>query len=163
MQDSGNMKKILAIVMVLIFFPVINNGYAKDLAFCTDIADGDTVFVKINNRDETVRLIGVNTPEIDGKYVNEEYFGKEASQFTKKLVKRKKVRLEYDIEKRDKYNRLLAYVYLPDGKMLNRILVKKGYAKAYKFFKYKMKKEFIRLEKAAKVECLGLWRKFCDR
>ncbi len=157
------MKMILALVMVLIFFPVMDNGYAGDLAFCTGIADGDTVFVKINNRDETVRLIGINTPEIDGKYVSEEFFGKEASEFTKKLVKREKVRLEYDIEKRDKYNRLLAYVYLPDGRMLNKILVKNGYAKAYKFFKYKMKKEFIRLEKAAKTECLGLWRRFCDK
>lgn len=154
---------ILALLILLLFFPFPNNVYAGDLAFCTGIADGDTVFVKINNRDETVRLLGIDTPEIDGKYVNEEFFGKEASEYTKKLVKRKKVRLEYDKEKRDKYNRLLAYVYLPDGRLLNKLLIKNGYAKAYKFFRYKMKKEFIRLEKAAKAECLGLWSRLCDK
>lgn len=149
------------ILSLVLFFSFAVKLYAGDLAFCRGIADGDTLFVKINKRDETVRLLGIDTPEVKGKYTDEEYFGKEASEFTRKLVKRKKIRLEYDWEKRDKYKRLLAYVYLPDGRMLNNLLIKNGYAKVYRFFKYKKKKEFIRLEQAAKVECLGLWGKFC--
>ncbi len=140
-------------------FPI--NGYASDWAFCNDIADGDTLFVKIRNRNETIRLLGVDTPEVKSKYTNEEPYGKEASNYIRNLVKRKKIRLEFDIEKRDKYNRLLAYVYLPEGRMLNRALIKKGYARVYKFFKYKKKKEFMKLEQEAKIKCLGIWRKYC--
>ena len=140
-------------------FPI--NGYASDLAFCNGIADGDTLFVRIRNRNETIRLLGVDTPEVKSKYTNEEPHGKEASSYTRNLVKRKKIRLEFDIEKRDKYKRLLAYVYLPDGRMLNRALIKMGYARVYKFYKYKNKKEFMKLEQEAKKKCLGIWRKYC--
>ena len=131
------------------------------MAFCNGIADGDTLFVRIRNRNETIRLLGVDTPEVKSKYTNEEPYGKEASNYTRNLVKRKKIRLEFDFEKRDKYNRLLAYVYLPDGRLLNRALIKKGYARVYKFFKYKKKKEFMKLEQEAKIKCLGIWRKYC--
>lgn len=148
-------------IVILILFSFAGNAYAGDIAFCREIADGDTLFVKIFKKKETIRLLGINTPEINGKYTRKEFFGKEASAYTRKLVKRKTIRLEYDSEKRDKYNRLLAYVYLPDGRMLNRLLIKNGYARVYRFFKYKKKKEFIRLEQAAKENCLGLWKKFC--
>lgn len=147
--------------VLFLLFSFATNGYAGDLAFCRNIADGDTLFVKINNRDETIRLLGIDTPEIEGKYVNAEFFGIEASEYTGKLAIRKKIRLEYDREKRDKYGRLLAYVYLPDGRMLNKLLIKNGYARVYRFFKYKNKKEFLKLEKAAKTKCLGLWKKHC--
>ncbi len=155
------MKRISA-VLILFFFLVANNGFAGDFAFCAGIADGDTLFVKINNRKETIRLIRIDTPEVDGKSVKAEYLGSNVSEYTKKLVKRKKISLEYDKEKRGKYNRLLAYVYLPDGRMLNELLIKDGYAKVYKYFDYKMKKEFLRMEKAAKTKCIGLWSRSCN-
>ncbi len=148
-------------ILPLFLCPV--SGHAENIAFCYDVADGDTLFVKISNRDETLRLIGIDTPEIKSKYTREEFFGQKSSQFTRSHVKGKMIQFEYDRERRDKYGRLLAYVYLPDGKMLNRLLVEKGYARAYKFFKYKMKEEFIELEKRAKKGCLGLWKKGCRR
>ncbi len=152
----------ISIISILILFSFPGYGYAGKLAFCKDIADGDTLFVRIKKRNVTVRLIGIDTPEIKGKYTNEEYFGKEASKYTQNLVKRKKIRLEFDRKKWDKYRRLLAYVYLPDGRMLNKLLIRNGYARVYKFFKYKKKKEFMQLEQTAKVKCLGLWSKYCE-
>lgn len=149
-------------IAILFFFSFTGYGYADKLVFCKDVADGDTLFVRTNKRDVTIRLIGVDTPEVKSKFTNEEYFGKEASNYTRRLVKRKKIRLKFDIIKRDKYRRLLAYVYLPDGRMLNELLIKNGYARVYKFFKYKKKKEFISWERSAKLKCIGLWGKYCE-
>ena len=79
---------------------------------CTRVVDGDTIILSTKER---VRLIGVDTPETKHPNKPVEQYGKEASAFTTRIVEGKKVTLEYDQEKRDKYGRLLAYVYLEDG------------------------------------------------
>ena len=83
---------------------------------CTRVVDGDTIIL---SNGEKVRLIGVDTPETVRPNTPVEYYGKEASAFTKKMVEGKDVKLEYDWQQRDKYGRLLAYVYLMDGTFLN--------------------------------------------
>jgi micrococcal nuclease len=83
---------------------------------CTRVVDGDTIIL---SNGEKVRLIGVDTPETVRPNTPVEYYGKEASAFTKKMVEGKPVRLEYDWQQRDKYGRLLAYVYLMDGTFIN--------------------------------------------
>ena len=85
---------------------------AQDFYLCTRVVDGDTIIIIIDDKNERVRLIGVDTPEIVHPEKPVEFFGQEATAFTKSMVEGKKVRLEYDQEKRDKYGRLLAYVYL---------------------------------------------------
>ena len=78
----------------------------------THVTDGDTIGVGRGWRYEKVRLIGVDTPETVHPNKPVEYFGKEASAFTKQLCEGKTVRLEYDWQRKDKYGRTLAYVYL---------------------------------------------------
>jgi micrococcal nuclease len=110
-----------------------------------------------DGRKEKVRLIGVDTPETVHPQKPVEYFGKEASAFTRRMVEGKEVRLEFDWQQRDKYGRLLAYVYLPDGSFLNAEIIKQGYGFAYTRFPFKYLEEFRQCEKEAREQKRGLW------
>lgn len=124
------------------------------------VTDGDTLHVKIGEKDETVRLIGINTPETVDPRRPVQCFGKEASNRMKEIVNGKIVRLEYDDTQslRDAYNRILAYVYLEDGQMVNRKMVAEGYAYEYTYLKpYKYQKEFRQLQQLAQSSGRGLW------
>lgn len=126
----------------------------------TKVTDGDTIHIEMDGRDEKVRLIGINTPETVDPRRTVECFGKEASTRMKELAEGKIVRLEYDETQsaRDAYNRLLAYVYLEDGQMLNRKMVAEGYAYEYTYLKpYRYQKEFRELQVLARTSARGLW------
>lgn len=128
-----------SIIVVLIFAAI--NAYSADQLFLVSKAiDGDTIEISTG---EHVRLIGIDTPESrhNNKLVRDFRrshkdidsilsMGKEAADFTRRLVEGKKVRLEFDIEKYDKYGRLLAYVYLEDGTFVNARIVEEGYAQS---------------------------------
>ncbi|GBE04316.1 thermonuclease precursor [bacterium BMS3Abin09] len=151
-------------VLLFLFSPGIINAEQKssssnNLHYCSYVIDGDTIIVIIDRKKEKVRLIGVDTPEKDGPYTKEEPFSREASAFTKKIAEGKQVRLEYDWQKRDKYGRLLAYVYLEDGTFLNAELIKQGYGTAFRKFTFKYRDDFIRYEREARGSKKGLWRK----
>ena len=93
------------------------------------VVDGDTVAVRVGGREETVRLIGIDTPETVDPRSPVECFGREASDRTKALLPAgTEVRLVADAEPRDRYDRLLAYVYRDDGTFVNLALVEDGYA-----------------------------------
>lgn len=92
--------------------------------FVTRVVDGDTIEIE---NGEKVRYIGVNTPESVDPRRKVQCFGREASAYNKKLVEGKRVRLELDVEDRDKYGRLLRYVWIGDT-MINEQLVADGYA-----------------------------------
>ena len=79
----------------------------------------------------SVRLIGVDTPESVDPRKPVEFFAKESSEFTRRMAVGKVARLEFDFQRKDKYDRTLAYVYLPDGTFLNAEIVKQGYGHAY--------------------------------
>ncbi len=113
----------------------------------TRVVDGDTIIL---NGKERVRLIGVDTPETVHPRRPVQYFGKEASAFTKRMIEGKKVRLEYDQTRKDRYGRTLAYVYLEDGTHLNAEIVKQGYGHAYTRFPFRYLKEFRLYEKEPK-------------
>lgn len=100
------------------------------LATVTRVVDGDTIHVSIRGRDETVRFIGINTPETVDPRAPVECFGEEAHRHTEELLpKGTAVRLVRDVEARDRYHRLLAYVYrAKDGLFVNLELAKDGYA-----------------------------------
>jgi micrococcal nuclease len=122
------------------------------------VLDGDTFEITYEEKVTKVRLIGVDTPETVKAGTPVQWYGKEASDFTKATLKDKKVRLEFDKGQRDLYGRLLAYVYLPNGDMLNVTLLNRGYAVA-KFYSpnYKHKKLFLDVEAKAKEAKIGLW------
>lgn len=123
--------------------------------------DGDTFWVLNEKRqNEKIRLIGINTPEARRTGRTEvEYFGKEASDYVKKILTGRKVRLEYDVQRYDRYKRTLAYVYLDDGSFLNALLVKEGYASVATFPpNVKYSEYFVKLEREAKARKKGMWR-----
>ena len=119
--------------------------------------DGDTIKVEINGKIEPVRYIGIDTPETVDPRKTVQCFGIEASKKNKELVEGKMARLEKDITDRDKYNRLLRYVWLDDV-LINQALVEQGFAKSYSYppdIKYQDK--FVVAEKKAREDKLGLW------
>ena len=124
------------------------------------VIDGDTIVVHINGVDEKIRLIGVNTPETVDPRKTVECFGKEASSFTKQLLENKFVRLEGDNsqDNRDKYKRLLRYVFLEDGMLFNKELIAEGYAYEYTYkIPYTYQTEFKSAQRDAEQNKKGLW------
>jgi len=126
------------------------------------VVDGDTVVVEPNpspasERGRTVRLIGVDTPETVHPSKPVEHFGREASAFTKRMAAGRRVRLEFDQERQDRYGRTLAYVYLEDGTLLNAELIRQGYGHAYTRFPFRYLEEFRALEREAREQRRGLW------
>lgn len=125
--------------------------------------DGDTVKVSIYAPPaglmelETIRMIGVDTPETVHPQKPVERFGKEASDFTKNQLLGKTVFLAFDWDLRDKYGRLLAYIYLPDGACHNAELIRAGYAHAYTEYAFQFVEEFRDLERYARENQKGLW------
>src|SRR4030043_1185679 len=107
---------------------------------------------------EYVRLIGIGIPETKPPEKPVEYSGREARLFTKKMVEGKEVRLEYDQTRRDRYSRILAYVYLMDGTFLNAEIIKQGYGFAYTKYPFKYMEEFRGFEREAREVKRGLWR-----
>lgn len=92
------------------------------------VVDGDTFVIDYNGTEEKVRLIGIDTPEsVHPDADRNSAAGLTASDYTKSLLKGKSVKLEFDVQQRDKYGRLLAYAYV-DGYMLNKKLLEDGYA-----------------------------------
>lgn len=105
---------------------------SPDLVPVKRVIDGDTITVEVLGREQTVRLIGINTPETVDPRRGVECFGKEAARETKEILKSRKVKLVKDISETDKFKRLLRYVYvaLDDGNLLflNDYLVRMGFA-----------------------------------
>ena len=144
--------RILFFLLVILLLSAACS-HAQSL-ICTRVVDGDTIIL---SNGEKLRLIGVDTPETKRPNTPVEYYGKEASEFTKKMVEGKTVRLEYDWQQRDKYGRLLAYVYLKDGIFLNAEIIKQGYGHAYTRFPFKYLDQFREYEKDAREAKRGLW------
>ncbi len=105
----------MAALLALLPAPVASQGDSAKVQVVR-VIDGDTIQVCcIGGKRERVRYIGMNTPETKHPVKGVEYYGKEAAEANRKLVADKTVRLGFDVERRDKYGRLLAYVYLEDG------------------------------------------------
>lgn len=118
--------------------------------------DGDTLLLEDGSR---IRLLGVNTPETKHPERPAEPFGPEAHDFSERMTACRHVRLEYDRERRDQYRRILAYVYLPDGRMLNRLLIEEGFSPAILTFPIRSdrSREFAAAERHAQQHRRGIW------
>ena len=127
-------------------------------ATCIRAVDGDTIIVNIAGQKERVRLIGVDTPETKHPRKPVQRYGKEAYNFTWRMAEGKKVRLEFDQNQRDRYKRLLAYVFLEDGTFLNAEIIKQGYGYVYTKFPFKYMNEFRNYEREARIRKRGLWK-----
>lgn len=121
----------------LLFFVIVLSMVARNAATpfaseptVVDVIDGDTIDVRVGYERHRVRLLGIDTPETKDPRKPVECFGPEASRYTTSLLPEGTVvRLEFDLEQRDAFNRLLAYVWrASDGTFINRELVAQGYA-----------------------------------
>ena len=118
------------------------------------VIDGDTLVL---SNGETVRLIGVDAPEIHHPEIPVQRFGKEAAEFLKRFAEGFECMLEYEPnDLRDKYGRLLAYVFI-EGRLANAEIIRRGYGYAYTRFPFSSRAEFISLEREARENQLGLW------
>ncbi len=130
------------------------------------VYDGDTVRLAGIGK---VRLLGIDTPEREAS-ARDRFYEKRgissrrlrqvaaaARQFTKQACAGKTVRLSFDQERRDDYGRLLAYLYLPDGRLLNRLLLEEGYAAVYRRADFRLKDDFFAVEALAMKKKKGLW------
>jgi endonuclease YncB( thermonuclease family) len=120
--------------------------------------DGDTVMVDMQGTTETIRFIGIDTPETHKPNTPVQCYGPAAAAYTKNRIGSQRIRLVSDAltTNRDRYNRLLRYVVLEDGTYLNKELVQKGYAFAYAFPFAKSDEFHATMEQAQKAKA-GLW------
>lgn len=170
------MRKYFTVVIVLILLLIMvgcSNNTAPQLAVpvsVTKVTDGDTIHVTLNGKDESVRLIGVNSPELSHpqQKIEEQPYGTQALEYTRKALLNQQVYLELDVGERDRYGRVLAYVWLKQpkdssvkevrGKMFNARLLLDGYAQVMTVSpNVKYAGVFKSLEGEARANKKGLW------
>jgi len=147
----------------------VSNSPDYNSILVTRVVDGDTLMME---NGEYLRLLGIDTPEMHessklhrdalrSKQSVEEIqrMGRQSYEFTRRLAEGKRVRLEFDTEKYDKYNRMLAYVFLEDGTFLNGRIVEEGYASITHYkLNTKYADLFLKLYQQARDNKRGLWR-----
>lgn len=141
------------------FFTTVPQTIPTGTYHVTEFVDGDTIRVDMNGKIETIRMIGMDTPETHDPRKPVECFGQAAAAHTKELIGSGPVRLEADqlSTNRDRYNRLLRYVYTADNKLVEAEDIKDGYAFAYTSFPFSKLDEFRAYEKLAREQNKGLW------
>jgi len=133
----------------------------SDVASVIKVIDGDTIILRLQGAIETVRLIGVDTPETVHPTKPVECFGPEASAFTHSALKPKtQVRVHRDVEALYRYHRLLVYLYLIDGTFVNQELLRLGFARTMNIAPNTVfATNFASIETAARKNQIGLWLK----
>jgi len=124
------------------------------------VIDGDTIKINIAGKLESVRLIGINAPESVDPYKPVECYGKQASADLTALLSGTAITLVADPTQtdRDKYDRLLRYVFLSDGRLVNELLISNGDAREYTFkVPYRYQTKFKNAQTAAQAARIGLW------
>jgi len=158
---------LAVLVVLLLAFPVCAEELPASLqGIVTWVHDGDTLEIGDLGK---VRLIGIDTPEREASprdmfleqqgitATRQRAIYQAARAYTIRLVRGQMVSLSLDHPPRDRYGRLLAYVHLPDGRLLNRILLEQGLAVVYRRFTFRLKKDFLAAEAQAKQSGRGLW------
>lgn len=165
------MKSILTSAVIILF---LSTPLFPEYEKCrlVRIVDGDTLIVEYNGKHERVRLTGIDTPEVS---VNDKALrdaerkkidvnvivnqGRKASEFAESLLAGEEMLfLEFDVNKRDRYGRILAYVYLADGRMVNELMLKAGYASLMTIPpNVKYRDRFLKAYREARSLKRGLW------
>ena len=147
---------LLAVVVGIAAVAVATDAAALEVAVIR-VVDGDTIHVRLGERVEKVRYIGVNTPELHHPTRGEEPGGREAADVNRRLVAGQRVRLELDVQARDRYGRLLAYVWV-GSVMVNAALVRLGYAQVMTIPpNVRHQQRFVALAREAREAGRGLW------
>mgnify|MGYP000117790960 CR=1 FL=1 len=155
--------RIPIIICLILFIPFLTDAAHAAKFRVTKVHDGDTVsirisgFAKIPVKTEKVRLIGIDAPEL-----KQEPWGRLSKRYLKKLISESDwiVDLEFDVEQRDKYGRLLAYLIDKNGKMINEKMLEAGHAILYTIPpNVKYVERFTEAQKKAQLSKAGIWRK----
>ena len=136
------------------------NNISNEIYYVYKVIDGDTFYCyDINNNEIKIRLIGIDTPETRNRFKKKKgYYGEEAKQYLTHLILNKQVKLEFDIDKYDQYQRFLAYAYTMDEQFINAELVKNGYARIMTIQpNSKYANLFYDLQLKARADKKGLW------
>ena len=162
MHRSSQLLYLLLFTYALLLSGCSNNSTitSPNSATVKHVVDGDTIDIAIGGNTERVRLIGINTPETKHPTKGVECFGPEASAYTEQLLPEgTALRVERDIEARDKYGRLLLYVYIENGNVfVNLDLVLQGYARPMVFEPNTAHKaDFAQAATQAELRNVGLW------
>lgn len=149
-------RKLIFFVIVYGLFLMVGVSAFAETARVERVIDGDTVVLEDGTR---VRLIGIDAPEIENRYYGHrgDPYGEDAKQVLKQMVEGKEVDLKDGLEKEDRYQRRLAYLYLPDHSFVNQQLVEVGAAEAYRKFPHAFLSQFIEIESQAKKKKIGMW------
>ncbi len=162
--------KTLSFVFILAFLST--PLHAQQTTTVTRVVDGDTLKIRYWGKEESIRLIGIDTPESrvnkktkkDAKRSGQDIktiieMGKRATKYVESLVKPGDlITIEFDAQEKDRYGRLLGYVYLSNGKMLNEEIVKAGYANVMTIPpNVKYQDRFLKAYKHARERKRGLW------
>ena len=163
--------KTLSFVFILAFLS--SSLHAQQTTTVVRVVDGDTLKIRYWGKEESIRLIGIDTPESrvnkktkrDAKRSGQDIktiiaMGKRATEYVESRVKPGDlITIEFDVEQRDRYGRLLGYVYLSNGKVLNEEIIKAGYANVMTIPpNVKYKDRFLKAYKEARERKMGLWR-----
>ena len=168
---SRNKRTIISLVIVILSLVFgVNQDSLTDLASqldppavgyhrVTQVFDGDTIEVLLGDNREKIRFIGLDTPETNHPDKAVQCYGHAAKNQLAKLIGNQDVRLEVDPTNtnRDRYNRLLRYVYAEDGTLLNQAMIDGGYGFAYLAFPFEKLPEFEQSQQLAQAGQRGLW------
>ncbi len=141
-------------VATLVAWTLLVQGPLPTTGVVERIVDGDTVVLAGIGH---VRLIGVDTPESKHPRRAVEPFAREAADYLTRLALGRDVRLEYDQTIRDRYGRLLAYLHLADGRVVNAEIIRHGYGFAYTKYPFRYMEAYRALERQAREAGRGLW------
>ncbi|MCS7164108.1 MAG: thermonuclease family protein [Thermodesulfovibrio sp.] len=165
MKLSKTISKILILLLTLLLINTSTSCSSKtpDYYKVTEIHDGDTItiikesFLGIFVKTERVRLIGIDAPELE-----QEPWGRRAKNYLRKLIKESdwQIKIELDVQHRDKYGRILAYVWDKNGNMINYMMIRNGYAMLYTIPpNVKYVDLFVEAQRLARQEQKGIWGK----
>jgi micrococcal nuclease len=151
-----NHKKIYSLtIIIFILLATLRNSSAQAWQAVKWVEDGDTIVLAGGQH---IRYLGINAPEIKHKDQKAQPWGYKARSFNKTLVMQTRVRLEFDTERYDQYRRLLAYVFLPDGTLVNSRLLQSGMAYyLYRSPNVKYEKILYQAQLTAMASRNGLW------
>ncbi|MGM0482798.1 MAG: thermonuclease family protein [Patescibacteria group bacterium] len=142
----------------------ISEENGTDLAEVVSVIDGDTIWVEIDKEAESVRLIGVDAPELEGPHSMKGCYGPESTAFLEELLSDRSVVLKRGegVSDRDKYGRLLRFVYTDEGEGVNGLMIEEGYAFVYGTEDFAKMDEFKEMEDEARNSRRGLWGDECE-
>jgi len=151
-------RPLVALLAAGLLFPAAIRAY--ETGKVVEVVDGDTLNVLAGQETRAVRLIGIDAPERSHPSRPREYLADEAAAALSSLCEGKTVRMETGDEDADRHGRLLRYVYLPepDGRLVNLEMVRKGYARVNRRFRFSREAEFSMAEGEARREGAGIWR-----